>query len=212
MRRIVVINPNSTDRITDQIRDAVEVPEGIEVEVITSRRGPAAIESDEDVADSVAPMLATAADHQADAYVVACFSDPGLHELRSVSGTPSFGIAESAMRAAANVGGTVGVVSSVEASIPRHERHWRRIGMEAHVVGDIAVGLGVLDLDTPDAYERVKAAAGSLVAQGAGAVVLGCTGMTHMVDRLGDELGVPVIDPVQAGAAAAVAALTEVAS
>ena len=95
MPSIAVINPNSTERITDQIRDAIDAPSGVDVQVLTSHRGPRAIESDQDVADSIAPMLATAAAHPADAYVVACFSDPGLDELRRVSGVPAFGIAES---------------------------------------------------------------------------------------------------------------------
>lgn len=207
MPRVVVINPNSTERITDQIRDAAGAHAGATVDVVTSPRGPAAIESDQDVADSVAPMLATAAAHPADAYVVACFSDPGLDDLRRVSGVPAFGIAESAMHAAVNGGGPVGVVSSVEASIPRHERYWKRIGMEAEVVSDIAVGLGVLELNTDEAYDRVRTAAEVLVERGAAAIVLGCTGMTHMVERLEQAVGVPVVDPVQAATRAAIETL-----
>ena len=202
MPRVVVINPNSTDRLTDQIRAAVGSIHGAEFEVVTSDEGPPAIESDDDVISSIAPMLALASSMPADAYVVACFSDPGIVELRRM-GVAAFGIAESAMREAIDHDAKVGVISSVDASIPRHERYWRRLGLERHVVGDVAVGLGVLELDTPDAYERVRDAGNRWLAIGATALILGCTGMTHMVERLTDELGVPVIDPCQAGAAAA---------
>ena len=205
--RVVVINPNSTDRITDQIREAVNGTGAADFKVVTSVEGPAAIESDDDVVNSVTPMLATAATHPADAYVVACFSDPGLTRLRQIGGVPAFGIAESAMHAAIAAGGAVGVISSVDASIPRHDRYWKGLGLEEHVVGDIAVGLGVLELDTPDAYDRVRAAAERLVEQGAGAIILGCTGMTHMAGPLADELGVVVVDPCQAAATAAAAAV-----
>ena len=207
MLRVVVINPNSTDRITDQIRAAVEATDAADFQVVTSPGGPSAIESDDDVANSVAPMLTTAAFHPADAYVVACFSDPGLTELRAVSGVPAFGIAESAMHAAIASGGGVGVISSVDASIPRHDRYWKGLGLESHVVGDIAVGLGVLELDTPEAYESVRDAARHLVEQGARSIILGCTGMTHMAGPLAEELGVVVIDPCQAAAAAAASAV-----
>ena len=207
MKRVVVINPNSTDRITAQIELAVRGVGGAEFEVATSQRGPAAIETDNDVADSVAPMLATAAAHPADAYIVACFSDPGLRELRELSGVPCFGIAESAMVLATSDGAKVGVISSVDASIPRHDRYWEQLALGESVVGDEAVGLGVLELETPEAYERVRNAGRRLVDMGAATLILGCTGMTHMQLPLADELGVTVIDPCQAAAEAAAEAL-----
>ncbi|MEE9184397.1 MAG: aspartate/glutamate racemase family protein [Acidimicrobiia bacterium] len=206
---IVVINPNSTERITRQIRDAVSVLGG-NLTVVTSPGGPPAIESDAEVAASVLPLLATAEAHgRAAAYVVACFSDPGLDELRRGRDAPSFGIAESALGAAISMAEQVGIVSSVEDSIPRHQRYWKRLGIEERVVADIAVGLGVLDLETEDAYERVEEAGESLVRAGAGAVVLGCTGMTHMAERLQARLGVPVIDPCRAAVAAAMRAVID---
>ena len=164
---IVVINPNSTERITQQIRDAVSVLGG-NVTVVTSPDGPSAIESDGDVVACVQPMLATAAAHAgAAAYVVACFSDPGLDELRQAGHTPTFGIAESALRQAMSVAERVGIVSSVEDSIPRHQRYWKRLGIEGRVVEDIAVGLGVLELDSEDASWRVEVVGESLVEAGA---------------------------------------------
>lgn len=201
--RVVVINPNSTERITEQIREAVA---GLsdDLRVVTSPGGPAAIETDHDVAASVGPMLETAAGNsEADAYVVACFSDPGLDQLRDSSDAPVFGIAESAVRAAARLADRVGIVSSVDESIPRHDRYWMRLGLDQAVVGDIAVGLGVLELEGEEAYRRVEVAGRALVEAGAGAVVPGCTGMTHMQDRLQNSLGVPVVDPCRAAVTAA---------
>jgi len=57
---------------------------------------------------------------------------------------------------------------------------------------------GVLELDTAEAYEKALAAGRTLVTIGADVIVLGCTGMTHMQDRLAAGLGVPVIDPCRA--------------
>ena len=103
-------------------------------------------------------------------------------------------------------GSRAGIVSSVDASIPRHDRYWRSLGLSEHVAADIAVGLGVLELHTDDAYRRVKATARELIDQGADGVILGCTGMTHMVKPLSEELGVLVVDPCQAAARLAVEA------
>lgn len=205
--KILVINPNSTERITRQIRDAVSNMSP-SVEVVTSRQGPVAIESDGDVAASVGPLLDTARDrNDAGAYVVACFSDPGLDDIRRAHEVPAYGIAESAMSAAMELADKVGVVSSLPDSIPRHARYRERLGIEDRVVGDLDVGLGVLELETESAYQKVRTAAESLVAAGAGAVVLGCTGMTHMQGRLEDHLKVPVIDPCRAAVAEAIRSL-----
>lgn len=48
--------------------------------MVTSTGGPSAIESDDDVAVPVETMTETAVKYPADAYVVACFSDPGTSE------------------------------------------------------------------------------------------------------------------------------------
>lgn len=189
---ILVINPNSSQRITAQILEAVEA-EG--VRVITSQAGPPAIESDQDVIDAVGPLLDTARKQAAAAVVVACFSDPGLDELRAESAVPVFGIAESALRRAVSLGERVGVISSVAASVPRHRRYWARLGVQNNVIADIPLGLGVLELDTEEAYARAYGVGGDLVAAGADVVVLGCTGMTHMRARLEEVLRVPVVDP-----------------
>jgi Asp/Glu/hydantoin racemase len=93
---ILVINPNSSEQISAQIRKAVSDFDS--VTVVTSASGPSAIETDEDVLASIEPMLAVAVSRPSDAIVVACFSDPGLDRLRAQTPTPVFGIAESAMQ------------------------------------------------------------------------------------------------------------------
>ena len=192
---IVVINPNSSEKISEQIRAAVG---GQGVEVVTSTAGPRAIESDADVAAAIEPLLEEAGQHSAAAYVIACFSDPGLDELKAAAATPAFGIAESAIRMASEVGSKVGVISSVDASIPRHNRYWEKIGATDLVVADIPLGLGVLELDTPTAFDRAVATGRRLIEQGADVIVLGCTGMTHMESALQEVLGVPIVDPCRA--------------
>lgn len=192
-----MINPNSSARITDQIRDAVTASDAA-VSVVTSSAGPPAIESDDDVVAAIKPMIKVAEANPAAAYVVACFSDPGLDELRAATDVPAFGIAESAIHSAMELGDRIGIISSVAASLPRHDRYWDKIGVAGRVVADVPLGLGVLELDTEEALVAALAAGRELVAAGADVVVLGCTGMTHMESRLGQELGIPVIDPCRA--------------
>jgi allantoin racemase len=70
--------------------------------------------------------------------------------------------------------------------------------VQSKVIADIPLGLGVLELDTEEAYARACRVGGDLVAAGADVVVLGCTGMTHMRARLEESLRVPVVDPCTA--------------
>lgn len=210
--RVTVVNPNSSQRISMQVVDAVQPLAGdlgVEVEVVTSKGGPPAIESDDDVAAAVEPMIETARRNPADAYVVACFSDPGISEMRANLDVPVFGIAESAVLAAMSRGRRVGVISSVDESVPRHDRYWDRIGVTDRVVRDVATGREVLDLESEEAYDDVLEAGKELAASGADVVVLGCTGMTHLRDRLQNDLGLPVVEPCQAALTFAASALRD---
>ena len=103
----------------------------------------------------------------------------------------------------------VGIISSVDASIPRHERYWRRLGISDRIVSDIAIGRGVLDLEGSEAFADTLATAREVVAGGAEVVVLGCTGLSHVRKDLAHALGVPVVDPCQAATSMALSVRAE---
>jgi Asp/Glu/hydantoin racemase len=72
----------------------------------------------------------------------------------------------------------------------------------------VALNVTMETLLDPDlARERLIAAGRELVAAGAGAVVLGCTGMAHHRAALADAVGLPVIEPCQAGVLMAIGAV-----
>ena len=208
--KVVMINPNSTEYITRQLAQAAsEMPGiGMEVEVITNPGGPPAISSDQDVVDAVAPMLRTLRQHPADAYVVGCFSDPGLAAAREEFSSPVFGIAESSIHVALQISPRVGIVAGMEGAIPRHERYWEALGATPNIVGETACGRGVLDLESEEAYLDVLAAGTRLREAGAEVLVLGCAGMTKMADRLSSDLGLPVVEPCRAALQRAAEALS----
>ncbi|MDE0232143.1 MAG: aspartate/glutamate racemase family protein [bacterium] len=198
--KVVMINPNSTEYITRQLAQAAsETPgDGLEVEVITNPGGPPAISSDQDVVDAVDPMLRTLRKHPADAYVVGCFSDPGLAQVRQEFDAPVFGIAESSIRIAQGISPSIGIIAGMEGAIPRHTVYWGKLGALGDIVGETACGRGVLDLESEEAYQDVLAAGARLREAGAGVLVLGCAGMTKMADRLSGDLGLPVVEPCRA--------------
>lgn len=198
--KVVMVNPNSTDYITSLLSDAAAqtASPGMEVEVLTNRGGPPAIESDQDVVDSVASMLDVFRRHPADAYVVGCFSDPGLAQASQELPSPVFGIAESSIRAALAISPRIGIIAGLAKAIPRHEIYWDKLGATDNIVGEIACGRGVLDLESEVAYQDVLAAGTKLHEAGAQVLVLGCAGMVEMADRLAEDLGIPVIEPCRA--------------
>ena len=203
---ILVINPNSTERITSQIEEAIiDLAKELKVtsKVVTSPHGPAAIESDVDVQAAIQPMIDVATNQPADAYVTACFSDPGIHEMRHRFSVPVLGIGESSALEAISLGRNVGIISGVEAAIPRHNRYWERLGIAGRIIADMATGRGVLDLESEEAYHDIRATGKQLTKLGADVLVLGCTGMTHLRPRLQEELGVPIVEPCQAALKAA---------
>ena len=213
MPHVVVINPTSSAEITAGIQESLDRAArrwGVGATAVTSYGGPRAIESDDDARAAIGPMLATAGQHRADAYVVGCFSDTGLDELRAAAPVPVVGIAESALISAMAHSRRIGVVSTLPMATLRHELYWARLGVSGRVVADLAIGRGVLELGTREAANAVLSASRELVGRrGAEAVILGSVGMERLRGPLADELGVPVIEPCAAGVAMAVQALAD---
>lgn len=210
-RPIVVLNPNSSRSVTETLGEALEhlrFPGGPQIRCDTLSAGPPAIESDADVQSVVAPVTEFVRAHQDDssAFVIACFSDPGLREARAASARPVFGMAECGLLTALAHGRTFGVISILETSIPRHRRYIREMGIEGRLAGDLPLGIGVLELaDRAVALERMTEVGSRLRHRhGAEVVVMGCAGMAALRGPLEDALGVPVIEPVQAAVSMAI--------
>ena len=169
--------------------------------------GPPGIETDEHVVEVVAPMLRWAERRtDADTVVIACYSDPGLRELRAALDKPVLGIAECAMLTALTLGERFGILSILPGSVPRHVRYIRALGLESRCAGDLPIGFGVVELEAePGVFERMIQVGKDLRADhGAEVLILGCAGMADYRGRLEEAVGLPVVDPTQAAVAMAV--------
>ena len=206
--RILVINPNSTQAVTDGIAQAVAglaVPGGPGIDCMTLAEGPPGIESQQHVDSVVGPLSALIKREPADAYVIACYSDPGLHSAREVTDKPVLGISECGLLTACTLGERFGVVSILPGSIPRHLRAVRQMGLWDRMAGDRALGLGVVELaDRARVFDRMVAVGKELRdMDGAHVLVLGCAGMAYLRADLEQAVGIPVVDPTQAAASMA---------
>jgi allantoin racemase len=136
-----------------------------------------------------------------DGYVVACFGDPGLDAARELAAGPVVGIAEAAMHAAVMLGRRFSVVTTLSRTTGRAWDLADHYGFADRCASVLACDVPVLELDEPasGAAALVESLARRAIDDdGADSIVLGCAGMAEFCRRLGDRLGVPVIDGVSA--------------
>ncbi len=202
--RIRVINPNTTSSMTDAIARAARAVAARDTEILvsTSRHGAVSIEGHYDEAMSIVGLAeAIREDPDADAYIIACFGDPGLLAAREIATGPVLGIAEAAMHAASFVATGFSIVTTLERTRIIAEHLVRNYGMEHHCRRVRATDIPVLELEKPDSNCRqliLRECEQAIAEDKSGAIVLGCAGMADLNQYLEDKLQVPVIDGVAA--------------
>jgi allantoin racemase len=210
MARILVVNPNSSVTCSDGISAALapfRLAGGPDFDVMTLREGPPAIYDWRDWHRVVEPLCRLIEREPADAYVIACASDPGIEAARATTRRPVFGVFRCAVAAAVARGERFGVIAIVDASKARHLAALRAMGLEDRLAAEVALNVSMDTLLEPEAARtRLIEAARGCAAAGAETIILGCTGMAHHRVAVEDAIGLPVIEPCQAAAAIALTA------
>jgi allantoin racemase len=209
--RILVINPNSTEAVTRGIDEAVEplrMPGGPAIDCVTLKEGPPGIETQQHVDSVVSPLLKLVRETEGQyaAFVIACYSDPGLHSLREATKKPVLGISECGILTALTLGHRFGVIAILQKSIPRHLRYVGALGVTERLAAELPVGIPVVELsDEKKTFGRMVEVGKALRQQhGADVVVMGCAGMARYRKPLQDEIGIPVVEPTQAAVSMAI--------
>lgn len=204
--KICIVNPNTTAAFTTRLlrsAAAIAAP-GTEVIAVQPGIGAASIESHaEEALGAIGVMQMVSAGEQAgvDAYVIACFGDTGLHQVREIARGPVVGMTEAALQAASLIAHRFSVVTLP----PRTRAHSFRVLHDTgltHRCTVRAVDVPVLDLEDEVAASGaiIEAEARLAIEQDhAEAIVLGCAGLSDLVEPLSKTLGVPVIDGVMVG-------------
>jgi allantoin racemase len=154
MARILVINPNSSEACSAGISlalDAFRFASGPILDVVTLTEGPPAIYSWRDWHAVVEPMCRLVEKSDADVFVVACASDPGIEAVRTATSRPVLGIFRSAVAAAVARAERFGVIAIVESSKARHRMALRAMGLEDRLAGEVALNVSMDTLLDPDA-------------------------------------------------------------
>tara|TARA_B100001248_G_scaffold30214_1_gene19610 strand:+ start:4183 stop:4833 length:651 start_codon:yes stop_codon:yes gene_type:complete len=208
-RTVVVINPNSNQTVTDGLEKSLSYFnqfEGCFIECVTLEEGPFGIESQLD-SDSVVIPLANIVKSRKDAaaFVIACYSDPGIDACRSIASQPVFGIQESGVLTALSRADLFGVIAISDVSVERHRRYLARMQVLNRLAGELALNISVDEsANGTGTYQRLVEVGYQLIKMGAGVIILGCAGMSRHRLNLEAELGIPVIDPTQAAVSMAV--------
>jgi allantoin racemase len=202
--RILVINPNSNHLVTQGLEDALKplgFEGGPEIVCETLADGPYGIESQADVDSVTMPLRRRVeGDNYSAAFVIACYSDPGLHVCREATDRPVFGIAECGVLTALARAETFGVIAIAQRSIRRHIRYLRQMGLMDRLTRERPLNMSVAESASGEGTLAKMIEVGRALKEedGAGAIVMGCAGMARHRRPLEQALGIPVIDPTQA--------------
>ncbi|AUH64598.1 aspartate/glutamate racemase family protein [Paracoccus zhejiangensis] len=202
--KLVVINPNSTQSMTDKILESARAAaaDGVVVEGRTAHGAPASIEGHYDEVMAAAHLLREvqqAEAEAADAIVVACFDDPAIGACREIATGPVIGICEAGIKAASMIATSFSIVTTLPRSVPVIEELVRRYGLDHQCRKVRSAAIPVLALEEPGSNARQLVRDEILRAieeDNCEAVVLGCAGMSDLTEWLSVETGIPVIDGV----------------
>ena len=163
---------------------------------------PATVESQSDADRVILPLcrLIREAERHTAAFVIACFSDPGLFSAREATAKPVLGIAECGILTALTLGHRFGVISILARSVPRHLRYIAAMGLGQRLAGDLPIGLGVTELADAQVTLMRMIDVGRRLRDGHGAdvLVMGCAGMARYRGDLEEAVRIPVVEPTQA--------------
>ena len=201
MKRILIINPNSSEEITRDIQNFARLYVGNEAEVATVKieDAPEFIETYQDEAQAGPGMTRSIQKNQEhyDGFLVACHSDPNLDLMKEVSHKPVVGIGESSMHSACLLGDRFAVISATTGSIPNKEALIRRYNLGNQLASVRPLDSGAGTLDKLDLCERVSRDA--VDEDGAEVIVLGCADLVGISFELQERLGLPVVDGIASG-------------
>jgi allantoin racemase len=202
--RIKVINGNTYEPMTANIGEVARAVASPGTEIVTSTPGvgPISIESyyDEYLAiPSILEEIVKDEDHF-DAFVIACWSDPGIEAAREITSKPVVGIAEASMYVANMLGAKFGVATVLPRIYDLIEHTVAKVGLSSRCASIQCTSLSVVDTEDlrDSACEALEVAGRAAIVEGAEAIALGCAGMSGLDVELERRLGVPVIDSVAA--------------
>lgn len=199
--RIAIINPNTSEQMTAAIAEVARkyARPGTVVEAVNPEFGPRSIEGffEEYVAAHAMLEWVLAARGKYDAFIIACYGDPGLYGARELVDVPVIGIAEASFHFASVLGHSFSILIPLPHLVPFTSELVRLHGFTHRLASIRPVDLAVLDLDSASTEVEkrlVHVGRKAIEEDGAEVICLGCAGMALMDKAVEAALGVPVLD------------------
>lgn len=203
--RIVVVNVNTTERITEAIRQQAMkyASPGTDIEAVTPFFGPSAVEDSFGRHMSAVAVMdrVVAIKEPYDAIVEAGFGENGREGLQELVAVPVIGITEAAANVACLLGRKFSVVTTIDRAAAQIEERLLLDGLRPRCVSIRPTGIGVLDIDRDPEAATVAIIAEAKLAvdvDKADVICLGCAGMVDLQERVAKAVSVPVVDGVAA--------------
>lgn len=207
MPELLLINPNTTDGMTDKMAAAARaiVPPDTHIHAVTAAYGPPSIEGYYDEVFAIPPLLQAIRENRTniDGVIIGCFDDTGIEAARCVSAAPVLGICQAACQQASILAASFSIVTTLSRSVHPLQRRVLDYGLERQCQSIRASDIPVLALEQCDEtalqpmYLEIEAA---LEQDHSEAIVLGCAGMVELQQSLQQKYQVPVIEGVTAAA------------
>lgn len=201
--RLLLINPNTSDSVTDLIRSEAlrSASPGTSVEAVTAPFGVAYIETRFEALVGAYATAQVAGERLGgyDAVVVAAFGDPGLAGLREVLPVPVTGMTEAALASAHLLGHRFSIIA-----ISQRIQAWYREVVEGYGFGGRLASIRALDrpisaiggVQQEHAEALLSLATSAVNDDGAEVIVLAGAPLAGLARSLRGRLPVPVVDGV----------------
>ena len=198
--RILLLNPNTSQSLTDLLAAAARPAAGVGTEIVamTAPRGAPYIASRAEAALGGVVALDMLAAHHAgfDAAIIAAFGDPGLGAARELFPIPVIGLAEAGMLTACMLGARFGIVTFSQSLEAWYHECVAWHGLQGRCAGVFALSGGFQAIEgvQGEKAEALVALAMQAIAGGADVIVLAGAPLSGLAALVRDRIPVPVVD------------------
>ncbi len=200
--RIIVINPNSSDIVTNLLKDNVKrfENEEIKIDVVKCEKSPLEICSsyDELIAGIETVKKAKEIEKEYDGVIIGCFADPGLRAAREILSIPIVGMYESSAYFAKLNGIRYSIIASGNyKDISPWIGSARSIGDCDNLASIRYINSSVEETVNVDQKVIIKEINNAILSDGIDSIILGCAAFANRGEKLSAEMSIPVIDGIK---------------
>ncbi len=203
MRRILLINPNTSQTTTDMMVRIAQLVASDNVEIVgaTAQRGPSMIVDPTALAASAPQVveIGSARAKDVSGIIISAFGDPGIDDLRRAVSIPVVGIAEAAMLTASANGRRFGVATTTPGLVASIDARAAELGLAHLYTGTRLTSGDPLKLSAdPErlVYALRLAVSDCIQLDKAEAVIIGGGPLGNAATALAPMFSVPVIAPI----------------